>query len=70
MSGILYLKPQYTEKELEALIEKIKRLDANEALYKKMFEEPLFKDGLVPAAFDLKALNEKFCAYQYNRLPG
>jgi hypothetical protein len=70
MNAILYLKPDFTEEDIQALIEKIRRLDTNEALYKKMFRRPLFKDGLVPAAFDLKALNKKFCAYHYNRVPG
>ena len=62
MDSIVYLKPDFTREDLHRLIEEVKALDQDETLYRKKYEQPLFKDGVVPAAFDLKALNEKVCA--------
>ena len=59
MDSIVYLKPDFMQEDLHKLIEEVKVLDQDEALYRKKYEHSLFKDGAVPAAFDLKALNEK-----------
>ena len=63
MDAIVYLKPDFTDKDLAALIDEVKALDNDETLYKKKFEQPMFKDGLVPAAFDMNELNKKVCKY-------
>jgi hypothetical protein len=63
MDAIVYLKPNFTDKDLAALIDEVKALDNDETLYKKKFEQPMFKDGLVPAAFDMNELNKKVCKY-------
>jgi len=45
MKSILYLKPNYTESELNELIEKIKELDNNNDLYLEMYNQPLFNSN-------------------------
>ena len=63
MDAIVYLKPDFTDEDLHALIEEVKALDQDETQYRKKFEQPLFKGGAVPPAFDMDALNKKVCAY-------
>ena len=49
MDAMLYLKPNYTEEDVNRLIEEIVALDKDDALYKKKFETIFFKgnpDGL------------------------
>ena len=59
MDSILYLKSNFSEKDMDDLIEKIKELDTNDDSYKKMYESPFFKDGKLPDAFDLSIMNKK-----------
>ena len=61
MDSILYLKPGYTEKDVEKLIAKIKELDEDEALYKKMFETSFLKAGKIPDEFRIEVLNKEMC---------
>lgn len=61
MDAILYLKPDYTETDVQALIIEIQALDQDEALYKKKFESIFFKDGVVPDAFNMEKLNQQLC---------
>jgi len=63
MDAIVYLKPDFTDEDFNALIEEVKALDQDESRYRKKFEQPLFKGGAVPPAFDMDALNKKVCAY-------
>ena len=62
MDAILYLKPDYTEEDVQALIAEVRALDEDEALYKKKFESIFFKDAIVPDAFDMDKLNASICA--------
>ena len=57
--AILYLSPEYTSEEREALIQKIIYLDNNEEAYRSMFEKPFFKDGVLPPSFDINQIREK-----------
>jgi hypothetical protein len=63
MDAIVYLKPDFTDKDLEILIEEVKALDNDESLYRKKYEQPMFKGGRVPPAFDMNELNKKVCKY-------
>ena len=60
--SILYLKPDYTEYDVNALINTIKLLDENDTLYKKKFEEPLFHEGKVPDTLTMSYLSEAICS--------
>ena len=62
MDAIVYLKPNFTTQDLNALIDEVKALDSDEELYRKKFEQPLFKDGMVPDAFNIDALHSRVCA--------
>ena len=62
MDAILYLKPDYTQEDVQALIAEVRALDEDEALYKKKFESTFFKDAIVPDAFDMDKLNASICA--------
>jgi hypothetical protein len=59
MKSILYLSPDYTNDELNGLIDKIKYLDANDKAYKDMFERSFFKNGRIPDEFDIKKIKNK-----------
>jgi hypothetical protein len=59
MSGILYLKPNFTESDVANLIAEIKLLDNDDRLYKQKYESVFFKDGVIPDAFDLVKLKNK-----------
>lgn len=48
MDAIVYLKPDFTDEDLHALIEEVKALDQDETQYRKKFEQPLFKGVLYP----------------------
>ena len=56
MDAILYLPPNYTEKDMNKLIEKIKYLDSNADAYKHMYNSYLFKDGKLPHCFDINII--------------
>jgi hypothetical protein len=59
MKSILYLKPNYTDKDVKNLIEKIKLLDENDELYMKMYNEIFFKNGILPDKANFDKLKEK-----------
>lgn len=56
MDSILYLPPNYTQENMNQLIEKVKYLDEHEDAYKQMYEKCLFKNGILPDCFDIKKL--------------
>jgi hypothetical protein len=62
VDSILYLKPDFSEADVNKLISDIKVLDNNATLYKKKFESIFFKDGVVPDAFNMNVLNAKVSA--------
>jgi hypothetical protein len=55
--AILYLKPDFTENDVQNLIDEIRILDNDENKYKEKFEIPLFKNGVLPDAFDVHKIN-------------
>jgi len=59
MDAILYLKPNYTDKDIKNLIDKIKLLDQNDELYMKMYNQIFFKNGVLPDLADYDKLTEK-----------
>jgi len=59
MDAILYLKPNYTENDVQKLIQQIAYLDNNEEAYKRKYEQPLFKGGKIPDEFNIFKLREK-----------
>ena len=48
-----------TPEAINALIEKILELENNESLYEQMYNEPLFKNNVVPKEFDIVYLNNE-----------
>ena len=59
LDSILYLPPNYTEKELNDLIKQIEYLDNDENAYKLKYENTFFKNGVLPDAFNVEKLREK-----------
>jgi hypothetical protein len=59
MSAILYLKHDYTEDDVNSLIEEIALLDSDEALYKQKYESVFFKDGLIPDKLSISKIRDK-----------
>lgn len=57
MDAILYLKPNYTETDVSALLQEIVRLDQDDDAYRKKFESIFFKT--LPDEFDLGKIQEK-----------
>jgi hypothetical protein len=64
VSSILYLKPDFTQADVDALIKEIQALDSDDELYKKKYESVFFKNGSIPDAFNLDKLKEKINAQQ------
>lgn len=62
--SILYLKPEFTDADVEALITEIEALDNDDDLYKKKYESVFFKNGTIPDAFNLDKLKEKINALE------
>jgi len=60
--SILYLKPEFTEADVDALLTEIEALDNYDDLYKKKYESVFFKNGTIPDAFNLDKLKEKINA--------
>jgi len=67
MDSILYLKPNYTEKDMKELIQQIIQLDNDDQLYKKKFQQTFFKNGVLPHEFDLKKIREKVNKMIHNK---
>jgi len=61
LDAILYLKPGYSQEDVTALIDEIKRLDADDALYKKKYESIFFKNGVLPDKLNTAKINEQMC---------
>jgi len=59
MDSIFYLKPNFTDTDVEQLINDIKQHDQNDELYLKKYNQPLFKNGIIPDSFDKEKLKEK-----------
>lgn len=59
MSSILYLKPNYSEDDMNRLIKEIEILDNDDTLYRQKYESIFFKDGVVPDAFDIGKIQNK-----------
>jgi hypothetical protein len=59
LDSILYLPPNYTEKELNDLIKQIEYLDNDENAYKLKYESIFFKNGVLPDPFNVEKLREK-----------
>ena len=59
MDSILYLKPGFTQQDVDDLINKIKELDTNDELYKEKYEQSFFKDGVLTDEFNLDKVKEK-----------
>jgi hypothetical protein len=62
MKAIFYLKPNFNGEDVEQLINDIKEHDQNDELYLKKYNEPLFKNGIIPDSFDKEKLKEKIKA--------
>ena len=61
MDAILYLPKVYTKSDMDNLIGKIVYLDKNPFAYRKMYEQPFFKDGL-PDEFNIEKIRDKLQA--------
>ena len=59
MDSILYLKDDFTEDDVDRLIDEIKILDNNDELYRNKYESVFFKDGLLPDEFNFDKIKEK-----------
>jgi hypothetical protein len=59
MSSILYLKPDFTDKDLTNLINEIIYLDTNPTAYKSKYESIFFKNGILPDEFNMIKIQEK-----------
>ena len=62
MDSMLYLKPDFSDSDVNKLISDIKVLDNDANLYKKKFESIFFKGGVIPDEFNMDVLNSKVCA--------
>jgi len=59
MDSILYLKPDFSENDVNELIETIEHLDNQPDQYKKKYESIFFKNGLLPDEFNIETLRTK-----------
>lgn len=59
LNSVLYLKPDFTQYDLEKLIIEIKKLDNDDALYKAKYESIFFKEGKIPENFQLPVIKNK-----------
>jgi hypothetical protein len=57
MNAILYLKPNFTEDDVNELVEKIKKLDQDDSAYLSYYKNPLFHK--IPDEFNLEKIQEK-----------
>ena len=57
MNSILYLPQNFTQLDIEQLIEKIKILDNNDFAYNEIYSQPLFKK--IPDEFNIEKITEK-----------
>jgi hypothetical protein len=59
MSSILYLKPNYTNDDLAALIRNVIALDNDDELYRNKYESVFLKDGGIPDMMNTEILKRK-----------
>ena len=59
MSSILYLKPNYTNEDLAALIRNVIALDNDDELYRNKYESVFLKDGGIPDMMNTEILKRK-----------
>ena len=59
MDSILYLKPDFSEDDVNELIKTIEHLDNHPDEYKKKYESIFFKNGLLPDEFNIETLRKK-----------
>ena len=62
MDAIFYLKPNFTNIDVNNLIDDIKRHDQNRELYLKKYNQSLFKNDNIHYSFDKERLKEKIKA--------
>lgn len=58
-TSILHLKKDYSEKDVDMLIQKIKILDNNDEIYIKKYETVFFKNGKIPDVINFEKIKEK-----------
>ena len=59
MDAIIYLPPNFTQTDVQRVMNEIVALDNDDALYKKKYEQCLFKDGKIPDAFQLEHIKRQ-----------
>lgn len=59
MDAILYLKPNFTDADVEELIDEIIRLDNDDELYRNKYETAFFRNGTLPDEFNIDKIKEK-----------
>ena len=59
MDAIFYLKSNFTNEELQKLIDDIRILDMNDDLYKKKYEQPLFQNNEIVSKFNIKSIQNE-----------
>jgi hypothetical protein len=59
MNSILYLKNDYTDYEMDNLINEIVRLDTDDAAYKERYDYELFREGKLPDTFNYEKIKDK-----------
>jgi TRAP-type uncharacterized transport system substrate-binding protein len=60
LSAILYLKPDYSQSDVDELVKETAILDNNDHLYKEKYESTFFKHGRVPDNLNITLLQNKF----------
>jgi alpha(1,3/1,4) fucosyltransferase len=58
MDSILYLKPNFTQLDIDDLIYTIKELDNDPNKYKQKYESVFFKDGIIPDEFNINKIRD------------
>lgn len=59
MDAIIYLPPNFTQTDVQRVMGEIVALDNDDSLYKKKYEQCLFKDGKIPDAFQLEHIKRQ-----------
>ena len=59
MNSILYLKPDFTDEDVQNLIERIKILDNDDNEYQKIYDQELFINGIIPDSFNMEKIRKK-----------
>lgn len=59
MDSILYLKPIFTQSDVDTLTNTIKDLDNDPQKYKEKYESVFFKNGIIPNEFNIESIRNK-----------